>query len=167
MTRRGSLAYYLTAWVCGCVFMSFAVWLVQGWDSKHLGSFQNAEGLLVFCFFGLLSGAFAALVFAWLLRKVAAILGACRLWQWVLIGAAVAELVILGFAALNRFVTAALGVSGGLPLTPIFLAGPWEVYAVSHWLAIPVGAAIASVLFLIYQAFELKPSEHSATGHTV
>jgi hypothetical protein len=27
MTRRGSLAYYLAAWICGCFFMSVAICL--------------------------------------------------------------------------------------------------------------------------------------------
>ncbi len=27
MTRSGSLAYYLAAWICGCFFMSVLIWL--------------------------------------------------------------------------------------------------------------------------------------------
>lgn len=160
MTRRGSLVYYLTAWAVGCVFMSFAVWLVRDWDSKHLGSFSNAEGLLVFCFFGLLSGAFAALLFGWLLRSVAAILRTRHFWQWLLIGAVLAELVILGLATLNRFAAGDAGASDNLWLASILLAGPAEVHEISHWLAILVGVATASVLFLVYRAFE--PARNSS-----
>jgi hypothetical protein len=155
MTRRGSLAYYLTAWVCGCVFMSFAVWLVRDWETKHLASFSNVAGFLVFCFFGLLFGAFAALLFGWLLRRVAAILGARLFWQWLLIGAVLAELVILGLATLNRFATVDPGTIDTLPLISIVVGGPWAVYAISVWLPIPVGAATGSVLFLVYRAFDL------------
>src|SRR5712692_10812235 len=102
MTRRGSLAYYLAAWVCGCFFMSFGLWLYRDWQSKRWGSDMNSSaGLFVFFYFGMISGAFTALVFAFLLRRLADLIARQRPWLWMVFGALLAEGLVWGFAKLG------------------------------------------------------------------
>jgi hypothetical protein len=62
MTRSGSLAYYLTAWICGCFFMSLAVWTrdLFGANADNAFSTHSVFGLIFFYFYGLVFGAIAA-----------------------------------------------------------------------------------------------------------
>ena len=54
MTRRGSLIYYLTAWICGCFFMSLAIWIRDFWGSTVTSPRSHeAFGILFFYFYGL------------------------------------------------------------------------------------------------------------------
>ena len=57
MTRRGTLAYYLAAWVIGCFVMAFLQWLGEA----LAGNFQTASILLTKYFFTLIFGAIAIL----------------------------------------------------------------------------------------------------------
>jgi uncharacterized membrane protein len=164
MTRRGSLAYYLVAWVCGCLFMSLAIWLPGQWEHTHwTPGFQGASGFLFFYFLGLILGAFTALLFAFLLRRLVAALRLKDLWQWALTGAGLAELLVWGLAGLNsvfgssRF---ALGMPRPLELLRILLVGALGAVrppAVRSILA--AGAATASVLHLIQRAFEPRADQ--------
>ncbi len=47
MTRRGSLVYYLAAWVCGCFFASLVVWIAPQESRLSLEGFR---GLRIFFF---------------------------------------------------------------------------------------------------------------------
>src|ERR1700746_2071240 len=58
MTRRGSLIYYLTAWICGCFFMSLAIWIRDLWGATVTSSrSREAFGVLFFYFYGLVFAA--------------------------------------------------------------------------------------------------------------
>jgi len=159
MTRRGSLAYYLAAWVCGCLFMSVGVWLPGGWESTHwTPSFKGAFGFVGSYFLSLVFGAFMTLLFALVLRRLTAILNWERLWQWVLTGAALAPLTVWTLALLGQ---AAGGREAQLNrwavmLLLLFLGGPMDVFQRGLWVAIPVGVATSCVLYLIHRAFEPK-----------
>ena len=75
MTRRGSLIYYLTAWICGCFFMSLAIWIRDLWGSTVASPRSHeAFGILFFYFYGLVFGALAILIGAFLLRRIMTLL---------------------------------------------------------------------------------------------
>jgi len=156
MTRRGSLAYYLAAWICGCFFMSALVWLKDLASAPHqLATPKGAFGLLFFCFYGLILGVFASLLGAFLLRRIAVAFRWTQAWQWALAGAVLAPVVI--------------GLLGGWwrrvmwhPRAPprwlsLMAFGPATVLDAGLWLAIPAGAATALVLYRIHRAFAPQP----------
>lgn len=155
MTRRGSLVYYLAAWVCGCLFMSLAVWLPGKWEPTHWApGFKGASGFLSFYFLGLIFGAFTVLLFAFLLRRLLTLLRWQRPWQWILAGAGLAELLVWSLGALGRAQETA-----GLPqvLVIFLLGGLRTVRPPSIWVNSAVGAATAFVLYHIHRAFQPRP----------
>ncbi len=155
MTRRGSLVYYLAAWVCGCSFTSGCVWLVirssMGW---------YVAGFLGFYALSLIFGAIVSYLFALLLRGMSAKLGFSQLWHWVAAGAALAVVLILSLGGLGVTIFRARApVSEGFwqAALLLLLAGPAEVFDAGIWPAIPAGAATACVLYYIQRAFEPRP----------
>ena len=158
MTRRGSVAYYLVAWVCGCLFMSLGVWLPGQWDPTHwTPGFRGASGFLAFYFLGLIFGAFTALLFACLLRRLVGVVGSKGLWLWMVIGAGLAELLVWGLGALGRIAETSVR-----PLELLFILLLGALRAVrppAVWMNLSVGAATASVLYFIHHAFEPPPEK--------
>ena len=161
MTRRGSLVYYLTAWVCGCLFMTLGVWLLGAWESTHWApGFRGTSGFLAFYFLGLIFGAFTLLLFAFLLRRLMRLLGWEHPWQWFLVGGGLAWLLVWGLGALRRVAEPALSP---VEFALIFLLGaPSAIHPRLVWVALPVGAATAFVLHLIHRAFEAAPDAAQA-----
>ncbi|MFZ0212651.1 MAG: hypothetical protein WBE20_05170 [Candidatus Acidiferrales bacterium] len=162
MTRRGSLAYYLAAWVCGCSFISLCIWAktsVAG--SSEFGGLDGIVGLLFSLFYGLMYSAPAALLSAFLLRRAARLAKCDKVWQWMLLGTAIITLIF-----------AALGWMGGLSqmhlerllryFIDVFSGGPSMVFKSGWWLAIPAGAATAWVLFRTDRAFGAPSSDPAA-----
>ncbi len=159
MTKRGSIVYYLTAWVWGCISLATLVWCVvpdRERLSWRMGQDSAVASFLVTCLSALLLGAPAALLFAWLLRR--AVLwarwdGALR---WVLAGSVLAPLVIaaLGTAS-HYFFQIGADTYGILALTvTVLLAGPGGIYPPGILVAVPAGALTAYVLFLVHRAFD-------------
>ena len=146
MTRTGSLAYYLAAWVCGCFFMSVLVWLKDP---------RGVVGLLFVCFYGFILGAFPALVSAFLLRRVALAAHWTQAWQWTLAGVVLAPVVIGLLGAWWNRVWELAGKAR--PWLSLLAFGPSLILDAGLWLAIPAGAATALVLYRIHRAF--APSE--------
>ena len=95
MTRRGSLAYYLASWMCGCFFMALGFWTDIHWIRipSSQGGLSDV-GFLGLCFFGLILGAVPSLLFGWLLRKLVKIFHAERIWVWMTAGAGLALLLV-------------------------------------------------------------------------
>ena len=159
MTRRGSLAYYLAAWVCGCFFMSLAIWVKDlSSAASQIVTERGAAGLLFFYFYGLLLGLVTALVGAFILRRLMQLSRWARAWQWTLAGAVLAPLLMgaLGLWWRHHFVRA-----GSAPgLVSLIAYGPSIVLDAGLWLAIPAGAATAYVLYRIHRSF--APPEDSA-----
>jgi hypothetical protein len=152
MTRRGSLAYYLAAWICGCFFISAAVWLKDlGNKPVQLVTLTGAAGLLFFYFYGLLLGAIASLVGAFLLRRLMALARWEQGWQWALAGAILAPLLIGALGAWWRHAT--WPAQPGPRWLSLLAYGPSVVLDAGLWLAIPAGAATAFVLYRIHRAF--------------
>lgn len=153
MTRRGSLAYYLAAWVCGCAFISFCVWAqISLTGAEALGGPAGVISLLFAIFYGLMYNAPAALLSAFLLRCAAHIAKSEKSWQWMLLGAAITTLLFVALGWLGGASQADMAK----PLrdfADIFSVGPSMVFKSGWWLAIPAGAATAWVLFRTDRAF--------------
>jgi len=97
MTRRGSLIYYLTAWICGCFFMSLAIWIRDLWGSNVTSPrSREAFGVLFFYFYGLVFGALAILIGALLLRRIMTLLKCKTPLHWAVAAAILAPLLVAG-----------------------------------------------------------------------
>ncbi len=153
MTRRGSLAYYLAAWICGCFFMSAAIWLkdlISG-AALQMVTRSGAFGLLFFYFYGLFLGAVTALLGAFLLRRLMMLARWERGWQWTIAGAILAPALVEMLGTWWRHTT--LRAQPAPRWLSLVAYGPSVVLDSGLWLAIPAGAATAFVLFRIHRAF--------------
>ncbi|HEV2289421.1 MAG TPA: hypothetical protein VGR81_10755 [Candidatus Acidoferrales bacterium] len=162
MTRRGSLAYYLAAWVCGCAFMSFCVWAkISLTGAEALDGPAGVISLLFAIFYGLMYTAPAVLLSAFLLRCIAHIMKSEKAWQWMLLGAGITTLL---FAALG-WLGGASQADMSKPVryfADIFSVGPSMVFSSGWWLAIPAGAVTAWVLFRTDRAFGASSGDSAA-----
>jgi hypothetical protein len=148
MTRRGSLAYYLAAIAVGCFAQTVCLWLYYVFtDHPH-------PGLLNLYFLSLLTGSFAALMFAFFLRLVLRFTNLQSGWQGSLAGAVLSLLLVWGAGSFAT--TFELAQQG--PLWMAMLGGPTAVALTSPWLAIPAGAGTAFVLWRIHRAFAPPPA---------
>ena len=164
MTRHGTLAYYLAAWVIGC----FIVSLMAGFIDVVAGHAVRASVLLELYFFALVFGAADILLFAFLLRRLMRWWGTHALWIWLLAGASLgfALVVLLGEAnsvwpRWNSLMDGALGFF----LMAIFGA-PDVLRHASLWQAPIEGGAIAGILCLLDRAFNCLPSAAPLAGGT-
>lgn len=155
MTRRGSLIYYLAAWICGCTFMSVCIWLkdLLGAPVMQAYSMRGAVGLLLFNFYALIFGAASAFIGAFLLRQIARVAHWEFAWQWVLAGAILSPALIELLGIWGRHLLAGVEIHRRWPL--LITYGPTIVLDAGIWLAIPAGAATAFVLYRIHRAFVL------------
>jgi hypothetical protein len=152
VTRRGSLIYYLTAWICGCFFMSLAIWIHDMWGAAMRGAqMRQAFGLMFFYFYGLIFGAFAALLGAFFLRRVATILKCKTPWHWAIFGAIISPALITLLGKWGQHL--ATGDQPGVRFSAFFLFGPRTALEAAWWLAIPVGAATGYLLGRVQRAF--------------
>ncbi len=156
MTRHGTLAYYLAAWVIGC----FIVSLMAGFIDVVAGHAVRASMLLELYFFALVFGAADILLFAFLLRRLMRWWGTHAVWTWLLAGAGLgfALVVLLGEANTvwprwNSLMDGALGFF----LMAIF-GTPDVLRHAGLWQAPIEGAAIAATLCLVDRAFNRFPS---------
>ena len=144
MTRRGTLVYYLTAWVCGCFFASLVVWLLMEGGGVG-GAFRGSRGFFSVYFLSLMFGAIPAVLFAFLLRWLTGVFGWKHLVSWLVAGAGVAPLLAWSLAEADKALGSLVVKSSVTPREPLF------------WMTIPMGAATAFVLHLIERAFEPRP----------
>jgi hypothetical protein len=158
MTRHGSLAYYLAAWICGCFFMALGFWVDVHWlrRASSQGEFLDV-GFLALCFFGLILGAVPSLLFGWLLRRLMRVFSIEEFWFWILAGAGLALLLIWLLGSLGHFARDPRFLPySALPIWPFLLVGPVSVLEAGIWAALPMGAATAGVLFSVHRAFAQK-----------
>jgi hypothetical protein len=157
MTRRGSLVYYLTSWICGGFFLTVAMFLQEKASPTGMGIGPSAAGaaiittyflVLVFC-------AFLSLVFAFILRRLMVLSHAESMWQWILAGTILALPMAWAVRWASR-VTDTIGLQGAGHQIAIFLfLGVRGIVAEHHvLLGLPVAALTSAVLFLIHRAFE-------------
>jgi len=161
MTRRGSLAYYLSAWICGCFFMSLAVWIrdLFGASSHDAFSSRSVFGLIFFYFYGLVFGAIAALLGAFLLRRVMAALKCLTASHWAAIGAIVAPVLIAILGILGKRI--GTEGQGEFRVLRLITYGPMTVFEAGWWLPTPAGAATAYLLCRVQRAFAPQKSSQN------
>lgn len=149
MTRRGTLVYYLAAWVIGC----FVVALLQWVGEAAAGEIHPASILLTTYFFALVFGAVALLVFAVLLRTSMRLVGTHAFWIWFLSGAL---LLFLEIFALIHAQNALLSIRSR-EFGQFFFAAVFDAAGTlsgrNLWQAPIDGAVTALVLCLVDRAF--------------
>jgi hypothetical protein len=162
MTRSGSLAYYLTAWICGCFFMSLAVWTKDlfGTSANNTLSTHSVFGLIFIYFYSLMFGAVAALAGAFLLRRAMMALKCKTPSHWALVGAILAPGVAAILGLWGRH--AGIDEQGAMRVIRIITYGPKLVIDTGWWLAIPVGAVTAYLLCRVQRAFAPQPSPQAS-----
>lgn len=158
MTRQGTLAYYLAAWVIGCPVVALLVWLTASWKSGSASS----SLLLEYCFFALMSGVLHVLLFAFILRRAMRPLAARNLALWSLAGAVLSLGLVAYVVWLGDRVAASIHHGMGDLIYSLFLAGPAAVWSWGWWQAPVDGAAVAAVLCLIDRAFNSGAAEATA-----
>ena len=157
MTRHGSLAYYLAAWVCGCFFMSFIIWIG---NEIHPTVPRSILLLFYIYFISLIFGAVTSLLFGLVLRYAAALMHWKRVGLWLVGGAIIAPALtgLLGTISASH----ALQGSGWRVWIFVPLFGPYLINGGHGWmvlLTIPAGMATAWVLYRVHRAFAM-PVEH-------
>ena|ERR1700735_4914003 len=162
MTRSGSLAYYLIAWICGCFFMSLAVWTKDlfGTSANNAISTHSVFALIFFYFYGLVFGMVPALAGAFLLRRVMAALKCKTPSHWALVGAVFAPGVVAILGLWGRH--AGLDEQGAMRAIRIITYGPKLVVDTGWWIAIPAGAMTAYLLCRVQRAFAPQQSPQAS-----
>jgi hypothetical protein len=155
MTRRGSLVYYLTSWICGGLFLTVAMYLQERASPEGMGIGPTGAGaaiittyflVLVFC-------AFLSVVFAFLLRLSMRWLHAESVWQWALAGVVIA-LPMTWAVRWASSMTDASGLQGaGRQISVLLFLGVRGIAERHALLGLPVAALTAAVLFLVHRAF--------------
>lgn len=156
MTRQGSLAYYLAAWVCGCFFMSFTIWF----GNELRPTVPRSIPLLFYIYFiSLIFGAVMSLLFGFAIRYAASRMAWNRVWHWLAGGAVIAPVL----TGLVGAISASQLLKGSSWRAWIFvpLMGPYLIAGGGgSWMLLltsPAGAATAWVLFRVQRAFALRP----------
>jgi hypothetical protein len=163
MTRRGSLVYYLTSWICGGFFLTVAMFLQERASPSGVGIGPSAAGaaIITMYFLVLVFCAFLSLLFAFLLRRLMGWLRAEKLWQWVLAGPVLALPMAWGVRWASR-ATDVIGLQGAWRQLAVFLFLGVRGIAERHvLLALPVAALTSAVLFLIHRAFAAETLSRS------
>jgi hypothetical protein len=161
MTRRGTLAYYLAAWVVGCFVVSLLAFLFGPQNAPT----EGAAGLLILYFLSLAYGAVDILLFAFLLRRAMRLWGTHNLWIWLGAGAAIGSALVRLLLWSGDTLTGASSLSGRGLLAYLLLAfwtAPNALRLAGIWQAPAGGAATAAVLCLVDRAFNRPEGETDA-----
>ena len=155
MTRRGSLVYYLTSWICGGLFLTVAIYLQERASPEGMGIGPTGAGaaILTMCFLILIFCAFLSVVFAFLLRLSMNLLHAESLWQWILAGAFLSLPMAWGIRWASRASDAAGLQGAGRQIAVLLFLGVRGIAERHALLGLPVAALTAAVLFLVHRAF--------------
>jgi len=155
MTRRGTLAYYLAAWVIGCFIVSLLAW---AWAARNESS-ASFSMLLMLYFVALMYGAVDILLFAFLLRRLMRLGGTHRVWSWMLAGAVLGAVLTRLLLWIGDSLVPFSPLSGGGPIAYLILAfwtAPNALRLAGIWQAPVGGAATAVVLCLVDRAFNRR-----------
>ena len=161
MTRHGTLAYYLAAWVIGCPVVALVFWLIESLHDRSASS----SALLELCFFALMSGALDSLLFAFLLRRVLHGLGTRNAAVWGLTGAALSLVLMFTLAWIFERLTGSMQQGPAYFLNSFVLTGARNDLEF-RMVAAPIdGAGVAAVLSLVDRAFNrVDTAETGASG---
>ena len=136
--------------------MSFSVWVKDMFGAtRDAFSAHSVSGLLFFYFYGLVFGALAAFVGAFLLRQLMVKLRCKTPVHWAVAGAILAPVTISLFGLWGRHTDSAQH-----PWTRLFellTLGPKTLLEAGWWVAIPAGAATAYLLCRVQRAFKPQP----------
>ncbi len=158
MTRRGSLVYYLTSWICGGFFLTIAMFLQERVRPVEMGTGPSGAGaaILTTYFLVLIFCAFLSVVFAFLLRRIVGWMRAERLWEWAAAGVVIAVPMTWVVRWASRAADT-VGLQGAARQIAVFLFLGVRGIAERHaLLGLPVAGLTAAVLFLIHRAFSNK-----------
>lgn len=154
MTRQGTLAYYLAAWVVGCFVIAVSQWVGEAFA----GEIHTASILLTTYFFSLIFGAVAVLLFAFLLRRWMRLIGSHTRWAWLVSGAVLALLqTYILIHAQSALLSIRSGQFGEVLFAAILNAAD-SLSGRNLWQAPVDGAITASVLCIVDRAFS-RPDE--------
>ena len=154
MTRRGTLAYYLAAWVIGSSSVAVMLWIISTFGAAEES--PSASIFLRIDFLSLIFGAPGALAFAFLLRQMMGWWGTHAVWKWVLAGAWLAIVPVLLLVPLYERFSRSMNFNPGSLgfLLALILAGPGLLSHSGLWQVPIEGAATAAVLCLVDRAFD-------------
>ncbi len=158
MTRRGSLAYYSVAVVCGSFFVALAYYLHSAaeWGIGDRWAYD-----LIFAYFlTIVAGIVPLLLYAATLRHLVRSLRWQAAWQWTLLGTVVGVTLLWILARLGYIAESAYfsPQRQGLKFLLVYpFVGPMMFTAKPFWLPIPVFAAASYVLYRVHRAFEPDP----------
>ena len=159
MTHRGSIVYYLTAWVVGSISTATLVWFFasRGPDLFMAYRPDDTVGRFLGLTMGsLIFGAIPASLFGWILRRVATSFPAAGALSWILIGSFLflALNFVLG-AGDEQLLLSGRPLAGVAKVLLIFvLAGPGMVFKTGLVATVPAGGITAFVLSLVHRAFD-------------
>jgi hypothetical protein len=159
MTRRGTLAYYLAAWVVGCFVLSAMAWAFA--PPPEGVPLDAPARLLILYFLSLTYGAVDILLFAFLLRCTMRLLGTHNIWLWMLGGAALGAALVKALLWSGDSLTSVSPLSAHGPISYALLAfwtAPNALRLAGIWQAPAGGAATAAILCLVDRAFN-RPKE--------
>jgi hypothetical protein len=164
MTKRGTVVYYLAAWVIGCFVISLMVWTFA---PVQEGMPQSAPArLLILYFLALGYGAVDVLLFALLLRRTMRLAGTHNIAIWIFSGAMLAAILTRFLLWAGDELVGMTPVSGRGPLDYLLLAvwtAPNALRRAGLWQAPVCGALIAVVLCLVDRAFNHPAKDPSAS----
>jgi uncharacterized membrane protein YvlD (DUF360 family) len=160
MTKRGTLAYYLAAWVIGCFVISVMVWLFA---PAQEGAPQSAPArLLILYFLSLAYGAVDIVLFALLLRRAMRLAKTHHIAIWTIGGAVLAAILARFLLWSGDELVGMSPVAGNGPLDYLVLAfwtAPNALRRAGFWQVPVSGALIAAVLCLVDRAFNRDAEE--------
>ncbi len=155
MTRHGTLAYYLAAWVCGCFFMSTAIFLRFTLDPHRdvpLSLHGAVTNFWLFTFVGLIFGIGISLVGSFLMRRLMNAFHLRSTSAWMISGAMLAPIIVLAFGSIGRaLLTSPSKIAAAYQF--VFGQAGCVILDSGWWLTIPVGALAALILFRVDRAF--------------
>jgi hypothetical protein len=165
MTRRGSLVYYLTAEVCGSLFLAITYYpyfvIAHGAPRQQMG-----RDILFTFFFTAMLGAADLLITAFVLRMVARRAGWTAAWQWLVAGGMVLAVVTAALGGLGFLVEQGRSMMWLRTTVLFLLIGPRFVLQQPLWLPLPAGVATAYALYLVHRAFEPRADAPAAPPQT-
>jgi hypothetical protein len=160
MTKRGTLAYYMAAWVIGCFVISALAWIAAPQDAP----IEGAARLLILYFLSLTYGAADILLFAFLARRAMRLLRTHNIWLWMLGGAVLGTALVKLLLWSGDSLTSVSPLSAHGPISYALLAfwtAPNALRLAGIWQAPVGGAATAAILCLVDRAFN-RPEEETA-----
>lgn len=158
MTRRGSIAYYMSAVVFGSMFVSTTFWLYH--DLFPDASPEPLASSFLWSYFrAVVVSLFPLLLNAFLLRRLAVYCRWTNVWGWVVAGAVTFVVVQWTLAAPLMMLAPGTEISGWRAvLLDLLSGGPALLLEKPFWLWPIPGFATAYVLFLVNRAFDPRQS---------